>query len=150
MTGRRAALLLTTGLLGCRPGGEAPPASARGVSVLEGYGYPSINDASAAYLTLRNTGASADTVLDFTSSAAGSIMAHRTITEGGVSRMEMLDAVTVGPGETVPMLPGGLHLMLEALPRALNTRDTLSIVVRFARAGTRAARITIRDFGEVP
>lgn len=145
-----ATLALAAGLVACSGGKEAPMASAGGVSIVSGYAFPSINGGMAAYLTLRNAGAAADTVLDFTSPQAGTIMAHRTITEGGASRMEMLDVLPVGAGETVTMAPGGLHLMLESVQGELKPGDTLAVVVRMSRAGPLSARLPVRPFGEVP
>lgn len=150
MTRGVAALALAAGFVACTPGREAPLASARGVSIVSGYALPSINGGMAAYLTLRNTGGTADTVLDFTSPQAGTIMAHRTITEGGTSRMEMLDVIPVGAGETVTMAPGGLHLMLESVQGELKPGDTLTVVVRMSRAGPLTARLPVRPFGAVP
>lgn len=150
MTRRLAAVVLAAGLAACPPGREAPLASARGVSIVSGYAYPSINGGMAAYLALRNAGAAADTVLDFTSPQAGTIMAHRTVTEGGASRMEMLEVLPVGAGETVTMAPGGLHLMLESVQGELKPGDTLSVVVRMSRAGALTARLPVRPFGELP
>lgn len=39
---------------------------------------------------------------------------HRTVVHDGVARMEPVPALTVAPGATVTLAPGGLHLMLPA------------------------------------
>jgi copper(I)-binding protein len=146
----RLVVVAMLGVVSCGRVGEAPLASARGIDIVSGYAFPSINGGMAAYLTLRNTGAAADTVLDFTSPQAGAVMAHRTITEGGASRMEMLDLLPVGAGETVTMAPGGLHLMLESVQGEFKPGDTLAVVARMSRAGPLTARLPVRPFGEVP
>lgn len=48
----------------------------------------------------------------FESSAFGDVSLHRTMMVDGVSKMREVDELTVAPGESAVLEPGGYHLML--------------------------------------
>lgn len=66
----------------------------------------------AGYLVLRNPCAAPVEVADVESKDFGMPMIHRTVIEGGVSRMRPAGKLVVAPGESLRFEPGGLHLML--------------------------------------
>ena len=66
----------------------------------------------AGYLVLRNPCAAPVEVSDVESKDFGMPMIHRTVVEGGVSRMRPAGRLVVAPGESLRFEPGGLHLML--------------------------------------
>lgn len=66
----------------------------------------------AGYLTLVNEGNAAVTLRGATSAVSDRISLHRSIEQDGQSRMEPVEALTVGAGERIVFEPGGLHLMM--------------------------------------
>jgi copper(I)-binding protein len=66
----------------------------------------------AGYLTLKNSGDAAVSILAAQSSRFLTVTVHQTVIEDGVSRMRELNHLEIAPGEEVKFAPGGLHLML--------------------------------------
>lgn len=66
---------------------------------------------TAAYLQLRNDGEDV-VVIDGVRSPVGDASLHETILVDGVSRMRAVPVLTLMPGESVSLAPGGMHIML--------------------------------------
>lgn len=65
---------------------------------------------AAGYCAITNTTPVSVTIVEFV--GPGRVEMHETETTDGVSRMRPLERLTVGPGQTVTLAPGGKHLML--------------------------------------
>ena len=89
---------------------------------------------SGGYLLLKG-GAIADRLLSATSTVAASIELHRMSLEGDVMRMRPVSEISVPAGETVPLAPGGLHLMFQGLKSPLKAGDKIEVSLRFEKAG---------------
>jgi copper(I)-binding protein len=96
---------------------------------------PVLAGSTALYFHLRNEGTTADTIVSVTLGGLGRTSFHRSMVEEGVSRMVAEGPVGVGPGETVTLRPGGLHVMVEGLPGGFAVGDSLEVSILFARAG---------------
>jgi len=90
---------------------------------------------AAAFLSVTNRGAESDRLVAIESPVAARAMAHRTTMENGVMKMEPAGAVEIPAGGTVTFKPGGLHIMLMKLRQPLKKGGTLSLTLRFERAG---------------
>jgi copper(I)-binding protein len=77
----------------------------------------------AGYLVLRNGCDAPVTVVDVESLDFGMPMIHRTVEEGGVSRMRPAGKLEIPPGGELRFEPGGLHLMLMRPLRPLAEGD---------------------------
>ena len=102
---------------------------------------------AAAYLTLRNTGASAVTVTGIQTSVAGHAMIHETSVQGGQSRMRPHELLVVAPGATLKLAPGGLHVMLEDLKQPLAVGENVPLVLSLAGGGTVQVTAAVRPLG---
>lgn len=91
---------------------------------------------AAAYLTVRNTGARPDRIVSMETPVAGHAMAHETLQEGNVLRMQEAGQLTVPPGGTLEMRPGGTHIMLMDLKGGLTVGQEFPLMIVFERAGT--------------
>ncbi len=87
--------------------------------------------ALAGYLALHNGGSRPRTLVAVESVDFGQAMLHRSVMAGGVARMEHLPRLTLAPGETVRMAPGGLHLMLMHPRRPLHRGDCIRLTLHF-------------------
>lgn len=66
----------------------------------------------AGYLTLSNTGDTVAELESVHSDVFGAVELHRTEIVDGVSRMRAVPNLSIAPGESVQLQPGGMHLML--------------------------------------
>jgi protein SCO1/2 len=121
------------------PQGPTPTTAPNGaIRVLEAYAPapPSGATTMAVYLTLLNTGTTADTLVGLDSDVAAMASLHETMHMGNMDHMKPLPFIALPPGDTVRLAPGGLHGMLEALKRRPAAGDTLMTVLKLARGGT--------------
>lgn len=93
----------------------------------------------AGYLTLTNNGDAVVELESVHSDAFGSVELHRTEIVDGVSRMRAVPNLSIAPGESVQLSPGGMHLMLmqpaaqlgERVAIVFNWRDGSHLTVAF-------------------
>jgi len=90
------------------------------------------SDVAAAYLTLRNTGKKAVTVIGVDCSDASMAMIHETTVKGGISRMRPHEQLIVPPGATVKLEPEGLHIMLHGVTKPLAPGASVPLVLRLS------------------
>ncbi len=89
-------------------------------------------EVSAAYMLIENRGA-ADRLLSATTDAAGVVEIHMTqVDEQGVMRMRPLaEGLEIPANGSVALEPGGYHIMLMDLQRALAAGDTVELTLQF-------------------
>lgn len=97
-----------------------------------------------AFLRIANRASQADTLLGVTSPDADSVVLHTMV--GG--RMQPVPVLPVAAGETVRLGPGSYHLMLEGLHRPLGVGDSVSLLLRFARAGELRLRVPVLRYSD--
>lgn len=93
--------------------------------------------ASAAYMTIANTGETADRLIDARAAVARRVEIHTHVIEDGVAKMRRIDGVEIAPGETATLEPGGLHVMLMGLVGPLDDGDAVALTLVFEQAGER-------------
>ena len=90
----------------------------------------------AAYLTLENTGRSADRLVGVASPVAQSTGIHTMRMEGDVMRMREAGELPLPPAAKVEMKPGmGYHIMLNGLKQPLQAGASFPITLTFEKAG---------------
>jgi len=67
---------------------------------------------AGGYVTLENHGDQPVALTGARSTAYAEVMLHHSSTEGGVSRMAMVDSLSIPAHGTAVLAPGGYHLML--------------------------------------
>ena len=88
-----------------------------------------------AYLSLDNAGADDKLLSVDAATVAGRTEIHQMAMEGDVTKMRQVDGIDVAKGKPVTFKPGGYHVMLMHLKRALVPGDRLELVLAFERAG---------------
>ncbi|WP_322819724.1 copper chaperone PCu(A)C [Tepidiforma sp.] len=92
-------------------------------------------DVTAAYLTVKNSGA-ADTLVAASSPIAGMVQLHEVITEGATSKMqEKPGGFPVPANGTLQLVPGGYHIMLMNLKSQPKAGETVQVELTFEKAG---------------
>lgn len=88
------------------------------------------------YLTIENKGSAPDRLIGGSAEVAANVRVHEMTMNNGVMTMRPLEkGLTIEPGKTVRLAPGGYHLMLSDLKRPLKQGDQLPVTLEFERAG---------------
>ncbi|MBL9059152.1 MAG: copper chaperone PCu(A)C [Mangrovicoccus sp.] len=91
---------------------------------------------AAGYMAIANTGSEADTLVGIETGAAARVMLHGTEHGAdGVARMAHIPAIEIPAGETVLLVPGGMHVMLMGLAAPLVAGDMVPATLVFDHAG---------------
>ena len=72
-------------------------------------------ETSALYMRVINRGDEPVAIVAAETAAAGHVQFHETIVENSIARMQVLDRLVIGGGETLELRPGGKHIMLDQL-----------------------------------
>ncbi len=99
---------------------------------------------AAGYLTIVNRGAARDALVSAAADVAERVELHETRNMSGMLMMEPVSRVDVEPGARVELKPGSYHLMLIGLKRALTPGQTVTLTLRFERAGELTTRAEVR------
>jgi copper(I)-binding protein len=102
------------------------------------------SDVAAVYFKLRNTGNRVVRVVGAQSPIASHAMIHESSIEGGQSRMRPREQLSVAPGQTVKLEPGGLHLMLHGLAHPVAVGQSVPITLLLEGGGTVSANAQVR------
>jgi hypothetical protein len=118
-------VLLCVLLAACGGDGDA----AIRVTGLTAYAPLTGGHAAVAYLTLHNDTTSAIAITRVTSDEFADVSMHRTLLADGISKMQPLPGLVVGPGQQAIFKPGGDHIMLMSPVRPLAAGS--SVTLRF-------------------
>ena len=148
-------------LAGCGPAAHpatAPSSTARPVQATIGPlrvsgGYipqPASPDVAAAYLTITNTGATADVITKITTNVTDSVMAMTETAKNGVGAMTDLGRVTVPAHGQVTFSPGRAHLMLDKPTSRLRSGQHVRFTITFGHAGTLVLTLPVVPLNGIP
>lgn len=102
--------------------------------------------ATAAYMTIANTGSAADRLVGVDAPAPAEAMVHGTSHANGIARMRPMDSgLELPAGGTAQLAPGGTHVMITELTSPLKTGDRLRLTLRFERSGQRIIDVPVRS-----
>jgi hypothetical protein len=91
---------------------------------------------AGGYLAITNTGKEPDILTGGTASFAGRFEVHDMAVTDGIMRMrEAEQGLTIRPGETLELKPGGVHVMFMDLKQPLRQGQTFKGTLSFAKAG---------------
>ena len=103
---------------------------------------------AGGYLTIENKGAAPDRLVGGTADIAGKIEVHEMAMNNGVMTMRPLDkGLTIEPGKTVKLAPGGYHLMMMDLKGPLKQGDKVPVTLDFEKAGKVALSLDVQGVG---
>ncbi|HXB79452.1 MAG TPA: copper chaperone PCu(A)C [Bradyrhizobium sp.] len=100
------------------------------------------------YLTIENKGSTADRLIGGSADIAAKVQVHEMAMNNGVMTMRPIDkGLTIEPGKTVKLAPGGLHLMLLDLKSPLKQGDKVPLTLEFERAGKVSLSLDVQGIG---
>jgi periplasmic copper chaperone A len=103
---------------------------------------------AGGFLTIENKGAAPDRLTAVSGDVAGKVEIHEMAMNNGVMTMRPLDkGLSIEPGKTVKLAPGGLHLMLMDLKRPLKQGDKVPLTLEFEKAGKVALSLDVQGVG---
>ena len=108
------------------------------------YVMPAGESPAAIYLTMTNGAAAPDTLTAIASDAGASVVLH-----GPMPRMELVTMIAIAAGVTERLAPGGRHGMVTAPNPAIARGDSVTVTLRFARAGVRSLRAAAIGYADV-
>lgn len=126
-------LILTAALAAATLAAPALAHMPGGLEVVQAWSRPAAAGMTGAgYMTIRNRGKQPQTLVKVETSAAKKVEMHRTVTEGGVSRMQPVGQLVIPAGGEAKFAPGGQHLMLVGLARPLKAGQHVPATLTFA------------------
>ncbi len=106
---------------------------------------------AAGYLTIKNTGTTADRLIGGASDVAAKFEVHEMSTDNGVMKMRPIKGgLEIKPGETVALAPEGLHIMFVGLKKQLAAGDHIKATLEFEKAGKVEVDFDVTGMGGPP
>ena len=100
------------------------------------------------YLTIENKGSAPDRLIGGSADIAGKVEVHEMAMNNGVMTMRPLDTgLTIEPGKTAKLAPGGYHLMMFDLKSPLKQGDKLPVTLEFEKAGKVTISLDVQGVG---
>ena len=101
---------------------------------------------AGGFMKIENKGA-ADQLISASSPASSEVQLHEMAMEGNVMRMRQVKEVVVPAGGTVELKPGGLHLMFMNIKTPLTAGETVTVKLKFAKAGEVEIKMPVNAMG---
>jgi periplasmic copper chaperone A len=103
---------------------------------------------AGGYLTIENKGSTPDRLVGGAGDIAGKVEVHEMAVNNGVMTMRPLDnGLTIEPGKTVKLAPGGYHLMMFDLKGQLKQGDKVPVTLEFEKAGKVTLSLEVQGVG---
>jgi copper(I)-binding protein len=100
------------------------------------------------YLTIENKGSAPDRLVGAKTDVAGKIEVHGMSMSNGVMTMRPIEGgLTIEPGKTVKLAPGGYHFMLLDLKQPLKQGEAVQATLEFEKAGNVSVSFKIQGIG---
>lgn len=103
---------------------------------------------AGGYMTIVNTGKSADRLLGGSTPAAKRFEIHEMKMEAGIMKMrEVTTGLELRPGQKLLLKPSGYHVMMMDLSEPLKQGDIVQGELRFEKAGAIAVKFQVESIG---
>ena len=139
---------LSTGVAACsgRPAAPSGP-----LTVRNAWARPADSGATGgAYVTITNTDTVSLTLTGWQSPLAAQTDVHETMQMEGMTHMMARADISLPRDSSLVMAPGGVHVMLTGLTRALHIGDTIPLTVTLRDGRTVPMRVPVRDAATSP
>lgn len=99
---------------------------------------------AGAYVTLENDSDRLIKLTGASSPAYAEVMLHQSSSEGGMSRMSMIETLPVPAHGKTALAPAGYHLMLMQAHKPVKPGDTVKLTLKFSDGSTLATDFIAR------
>ena len=99
--------------------------------------------AAGGFMKISNAG-STDQLIS-ASSPAGIMDLHTMVMDGNVMKMREVKTIEVPANGSVELKPGGLHLMFFDIKSPFNAGETVTVKLKFQKAGEIEIKLPVRD-----
>lgn len=100
---------------------------------------------SAAFMTLTNNADTDLAVIGAESSVAKAVELHNNTMTDGKMKMRQVNQIDLPANQTTELKPGGLHVMLIGLNRALVEGETIDLKLNFSDGSSKSMEIPIQQ-----
>ncbi|MEM7488931.1 MAG: copper chaperone PCu(A)C [Pseudomonadota bacterium] len=107
---------------------------------------------AGGFLRIENTGPTDDVLIEaaIAEDVASTVELHAmAMNDGVMSMFEVEGGIELPAGETVTLMPGGLHIMLMGLQQPLSEGEVHAVTLTFAQAGEITLEMPVRNLGEI-
>jgi copper(I)-binding protein len=109
---------------------------------------PSGAKTAGGYLTIENKGSAPDRLVGGSADVAGKVEVHEMAMKNGVMTMRPLEkGLTIEPGKTVKLAPGGYHVMMFDLKSQLKQGEKVPVTLEFEKAGKVTLSFDVQGVG---
>ncbi|HEX7816694.1 copper chaperone PCu(A)C [Dyella sp.] len=91
---------------------------------------------AGGFVVLANDGDKPIELRDAKSASYASVMLHKSSTEGGMGRMEMVDSLTIPAHGQATLSPGAYHLMMMQAAKPIAVGDNVKVTLVFGDGST--------------
>lgn len=108
---------------------------------------PSMSQAAAFYMEIRNPSSTADTLIAATSPTCQTVELHESkLDDAQVMSMSRLeDGIPLAADSTVALEPGGMHIMCIGLDHELAVGEVVTVQLDFEHAADREISVEVRE-----
>jgi hypothetical protein len=100
------------------------------------------------YLTIENKGTTPDKLIGGSSPAAAKVEVHEMAMNNGVMTMRLVKGgLSIPPGQSVTLMPGGYHIMMMQLKAPLKKGEKVPVTLTFEKAGEVSVTFDIQGLG---
>jgi len=106
---------------------------------------PPVVKTSAAFMQFQNNGDMEQFLVSASTPAAAAVELHMHTMDDGVMRMRRIAHIHLPSNDTVPLKPGGLHIMMFDLTAPLNVGDQVPMILTFDDGSTKEISAEVRS-----
>lgn len=100
---------------------------------------------SAVFMTLKNSTKQDKAIVKASSNVAKFVELHTHDMKNGVMTMYEIPEINVLANQTTVLKPGGLHIMLIELNKALNIDDSIELNLEFSDGTTQSLNVPVKS-----
>ena len=143
------ALAFVLAIGACASMALAQQATGNGIEVVHAWARatPGRTQTGAAYASIVNHGGAPDRLIAVSSPVAEKADLHEDKLDNGIMKMRPLDALTIAPGHSTELKPGGDHIMLMGLKQPLRQGESFPMVLTFEKAGAVKVMVNVEKPG---
>jgi hypothetical protein len=98
----------------------------------------------AGYMSITNSGALERSIVSLSSESFMHIDIHQSIEKDGMISMQPVHALSIPPGKSMQLAPGGFHLMMMNPLQPLSLGDRVSVTLQFDDQSTQTIQMVVR------